>query len=205
MKPSTCFYAVNLRIFVSYTAYKKYYAALIPMDEKELERLYLLYHPRIRRWIRKYFAQVPEADVEDILQDTFVAYFLNVRQGRYEAGKAKLETYLIEIAKHKLLNFQKARRIELSWEGQPLRLTVENEALAQYKAEEIVFLMQKVVDISSESCYRLLHLFYVLGKKMEDIAQELGLSNAHSAKTKKRACLKTLQAKLKTHPQKDTI
>jgi len=167
------------------------------MDEKQLAELYLQYRPRIRRWMLKYFSQVPQADIEDLLQETFIAYYLNVQQGRYEAGKAKLETYLIEIAKHKLLNFQKSRRIELSWEGQPLRLTVENEALAQYKAEEIVFLIQKIAAISSESCYRLLHLFYVLGKKMEDIAQELGLSSADSAKTKKRSCLKTLQAKLK--------
>lgn len=172
-------------------------ADLLSMEEKQLEHLYQQYRPRIKRWIRKYFAQVPEADVEDILQDTFVAYFLNVREGRYEAGKAKLETYLIEIAKHKLLNFQKARRIELSWEGQPLRLTVENEALAQYKAEEIVFLIEKVAAFSSESCYRLLRLFYIFDKKMEEIAQELGLSSADSAKTKKRSCLKTLQAKLK--------
>ena len=69
-------------------------------DRTILGELFVAYEKPVTGFIRKNGGD--KADAEDILQETIIALWQNVNNGRYQAS-AKLSTYIFAIAKNKWL------------------------------------------------------------------------------------------------------
>ena len=134
-----------------------------------------------------------EDDVKDLMQDTLVAIWQNVRKPDFQLS-AKLSTYLFAIAKNLWLKqLEKRKRIK----GEQF-ITGKEMADTQDPAEKMDHsLVQKAMDLLQDKCRNILIMFYFDGFDMDTIAKANGLSSATVAKAKKYQCLKGLETIIK--------
>jgi RNA polymerase sigma factor (sigma-70 family) len=134
-----------------------------------------------------------EDDVKDLMQDTLVAIWQNVRKPNFQLS-AKLSTYLFAIAKNLWLKqLEKRKRIK----GEQF-ITGKEMADTQDPAEKMDHsLVQKAMDLLQDKCRNILIMFYFDGFDMDTIAKANGLSSATVAKAKKYQCLKGLETIIK--------
>ena len=134
-----------------------------------------------------------EDDVKDLMQDTLVAIWQNVRKPDFQLS-AKLSTYLFAIAKNLWLKqLEKRKRIK----GEQF-ITGKEMADSQDPAEKMDHsLVQKAMDLLQDKCRNILIMFYFDGFDMDTIAKANGLSSATVAKAKKYQCLKGLETIIK--------
>lgn len=122
-----------------------------------------------------------EDDVKDLMQDTLVAIWQNVRKPDFQLS-AKLSTYLFAIAKNLWLKqLEKRKRIK----GEQF-ITGKEMADSPDPAEKMDHsLVQKAMDLLQDKCRNILIMFYFDGFDMDTIAKANGLSSATVAKAKK--------------------
>ena len=134
-----------------------------------------------------------EDDVKDLMQDTLVAIWQNVRKPDFQLS-AKMSTYLFAIAKNLWLKqLEKRKRIK----GEQF-ITGKEMADTQDPAEKMDHsLVQKAMDLLQDKCRNILIMFYFDGFDMDTIAKANGLSSATVAKAKKYQCLKGLETIIK--------
>jgi len=134
-----------------------------------------------------------EDDVKDLMQDTLVAIWQNVRKPDFQLS-AKLSTYLFAIAKNLWLKqLEKRKRIkgEQFITGKEMADTQDPEEKMDHS------LVQKAMDLLQDKCRNILIMFYFDGFDMATIAKANGLSSATVAKAKKYQCLKGLETIIK--------
>jgi RNA polymerase sigma factor (sigma-70 family) len=134
-----------------------------------------------------------EEDAQDLLQDTLVALWQNVRKPQFELS-AKLTTYLFAIAKNlwlKQLDKRKRTKGEDFITGKEVADTVDPAQQMDYS------IVQKALDLLQDKCRNILMMFYFDGFDMHTIAKANGLSSASVAKAKKHQCLKGLETIIK--------
>lgn len=68
-------------------------------------RFYRAYAPRLRRYL---ITKLPEEEVEEILQDTFLSAFDSLPLYR---GESSVDTWLISIARHEVADFYRKRYV----------------------------------------------------------------------------------------------
>lgn len=68
-------------------------------------RFYLEFAPRVRRYLN---TKLPEMEVEEILQDTFISAFDSLPLYR---GEASVSTWLISIARHEVADFYRKKYV----------------------------------------------------------------------------------------------
>ncbi len=73
-------------------------------------RFYREFAPKIRRFLN---AKLPDGEVEEILQDTFLSAFDSLALYR---GEASISTWLISIAKHEVADFYRKRYVRAAVE-----------------------------------------------------------------------------------------
>ena len=159
---------------------------------ESLAKLQRLHWKKMFRVLRAGFS-LDEMELEDIVSNTFIAFYENVLDGSYKE-EASVFNYLMLIAKRKAINLvnekkrhrEKHEEIALSIEAFSDPARREDQMEQRYIVQT---LMQQLPEIDA----RLLTLFYFHKWSMEDIARELGLKNADSAKDKKRRIIKKLQ------------
>lgn len=157
-----------------------------------LAKLQSAYWKRMFRTLRAGF-QLDEIELEDIISNTFIAFYENVLDGSYKEESA-IFSYLMLIAKRKAINLvnEKKRHREKHEEiahSIPQYLDPSEGELLKAQRHQVKALMKQLPEDES----KLLTLFYFHRWGMEDIARELGLKNADSAKDKKRRIIKKLQ------------
>lgn len=132
-------------------------------------------------------------DAKDLLQDTLVALWQNVRKPQFELS-AKLTTYLFAIAKNlwlKQLDKRKRTKSEDYITGKEVADTVDPAQRMDYS------IVQKALDLLQDKCRNILMMFYFDGFDMNTIAKANGLASASVAKAKKHQCLKGLETIIK--------
>lgn len=80
---------------------------ILAQDEPALSEFYQSYSPRLLGFIRRHLNN--EQDVEEIAQDTLFAF---LDRARDFIGKSSLNTYLCSIAKHKIVDFYRKKRLK---------------------------------------------------------------------------------------------
>jgi len=132
-------------------------------------------------------------DAKDLLQDTLVALWQNVRKPQFELS-AKLTTYLFAIAKNswlKQLDKRKRTKSEDYITGKEVADSVDPAQRMDYS------IVQKALDLLQDKCRNILMMFYFDGFDMNTIAKANGLASASVAKAKKHQCLKGLETIIK--------
>jgi RNA polymerase sigma factor (sigma-70 family) len=140
-----------------------------------------------------------EEDAKDVMQAAVIAFYENVKNGRFK-GESAVSTYLYAIARFIWLNKLKRKGLEIS--------KLERSGAADYEPE----LPRRIAE--GESKQQLLALFGRLGADcqrvlmdsmyhdldMKEIASAMGYDNEQVARNKKYLCLKKLKEMLKAEP-----
>lgn len=153
---------------------KKIIQGLISKNEKILFYFYKKYSPLIIKYIKK---QVKDYYlVEEITQDTFFDFIEKIRDFR---GECSLKNYLFKIAKNKVIDYIRKKKIEkILFSALPSTLVdnlktilIDEELEKKQLQEKIKKTFQKL-----PNDYQLvLRLKYIEGEKVKSIAQKLSM------------------------------
>lgn len=160
-------------------------------DREVLIELYKAHEGMIANHVYQHSGN--EDDVKDLMQDTLVAIWQNVRKPQFELS-AKLSTYLFAIAKNlwlKQLDKRKRTKNEDYITGKEVADSVDPAQRMDYS------IVQKALDLLQDKCRNILMMFYFDGFDMDTIAKANGLASASVAKAKKHQCLKGLETIIK--------
>ena len=167
--------------------------------------LYETYRKEFVGYIRMSF-KVDEDTIFDLYQDSCVALYDNIRTGKLTESNlsVKLKTYLFGIGHHKLLDLIRREKVrgkykqntELEVKIKKYRELPDFQQMVE-RDENLEIIKQAVKNIT-EPCNSILTLYVYEDKSNDDIALELGYSNADSAKQQKSRCWKKLIAYVKT-------
>ncbi len=86
---------------------KELITGLLTGREDAFRKFYAAYAPRLSHFIKKKIDN--EDDAEELLQDTLFAFLERVRDFN---GESKLSTYLCAIARYKIIDFYRKRRLK---------------------------------------------------------------------------------------------
>lgn len=123
-------------------------------------------------------------DVKDVMQETVVALYKNVVQGKYQPT-AKLSTYLYKVAKNIC-----AKRFSKRYQtgDLPESLSDDSSSTRSYQDRQERIKGYLLNDLKAD-CRKVLVAFYYQRLSLSEIAKEMGFT-VEFAKNKKRRCMK---------------
>lgn len=162
-------------------------------NKQVLEFIYKENYPNVRNYILKNNGM--EADAKDIYQETILAAWLNIKEGRYtNRGEDSLGGYIFQIAKFKWLDKVKSKRHQST-----VRLVTEdyNDALSEDPVTDEIQEMRidylnALYGKLDKKCRQLLNMFYYEKKSFMVIGKEMDFDPA-SVKTMKYRCMMKLK------------
>jgi RNA polymerase sigma factor (sigma-70 family) len=162
------------------------------------EDIYSRFRHRFVLFARQQYSLTRE-DAKDIFQDTVIAFYENVRSGKLTHLNASLKTYLFQIGKHKIINFQKKNVRKESFHERDLSNSVSgpDEIEEKGQADFIRTLVADHLAKQCADCREVLLMYYFEGMSMREIAEKMGFANAAVAKKKKFDCFHKLAKILK--------
>lgn len=138
-------------------------------------RFYQTYAGRVRRYLR---TRLPsEADVEDVLQDTFLSVFDALPLYR---GEAKIETWVMAIARHEAADFYRKRYVrKLVQQTAPLFEEMVEESRTpefEWKKKQMEKRFMRAYNALSKQYQEILSLRFELGMSVKEVASKMELS-----------------------------
>jgi RNA polymerase sigma factor (sigma-70 family) len=172
---------------------QQYIEALLQNDVPMVDRIYRLFSPAIRRFIRQNGGG--DDDAADIFQEALVDIY---HQARYKALvlTCPFEPFLLLVCKRKWINELKKRgrspvtkaQDDLSDYGEDVFAHAERLINEEEKARLFLDQLARL----GEKCREIIRL-YLSGRRQEEIAAELGVTYGYLRK-KKSECMATLLA-----------
>ena len=147
-------------------------------NEKALEFLYRKNYRMVVRLIMRNSGTEEEA--KDVFQDTLIVFWEKVRSHKLVLT-SRISTYLFSVA-HNLWRKELDRKLRNSGEMK------EGVSLPEWERSEKVEIIQQCLKSLSDTCRKILSLYYFDQLSMVDLAREMGFANADTAKTKKYKC-----------------
>ena len=141
------------------------------------------------------FGRTPDADIEDIFQDSCIVLMQKVKEGKFAiTGEHSVFKFLVKIGINNACNFIRKHRPLTSKEEVTVTLNLHDdnqdvEMPLDEKQEAQNEFLDRVFDSIPADCQMLLKRFYWDRKPLDEIASTLGLRNADTAKTKKNRCM----------------
>jgi len=162
-------------------------------DKKALETIYVQYKNEFVNYAKRYGLDAYNAT--DIYQDAIIAMHHNFVNSRLVLNSSSIKTYLFGIGKFKILKKLKEAKTLLNVE-------TKEEAYTEITLEESTPSERSVtlsmhLDTISESCRKVLELFYYRNLTVEEIVQVTGYKDANTVRSHKSRCLKRLKSLFK--------
>ena len=164
--------------------------------------------PEFQRKLTRSYPGLTLADAENIYQDTFVAVYDNINNGRVKE-ETSWTSYIMRIGMNlaskewrkagKNNPFQQdgtedpidaARTMARKVEEKVRELEGTTRVSELAKDQKAVGLLGEVLKYTPPPCNRIIYLFYEEQRSMAQIAELVGLKNAQTAKVKKSQCMK---------------
>jgi len=161
---------------------------IIAKNERAIKQLYGMYRDMFVRYFIKTYS-IQENDAAELYQESFLAMYQNVTNGKLTAITSSLKTYLFRIGKHKIYNRFRDAKPTIELDSSLSDADSEDEEQIQEVVYEVVFAMEN-------PCGRLLSLFYWERKSMKEIAGMMNYKNEQVAKNRKSNCMKKLKERL---------
>jgi RNA polymerase sigma factor (sigma-70 family) len=139
--------------------------------------------------------QGDEEDAEEIYQQAFVILYEKVQDPAFRLN-ASVGTFLYAVARNLWLASMKERRRFTVKSEEDLEGTDRQDAVLLQDVlnrEKEFSVMEQSLEMLGEPCHTLLKLFYHETLSMEQIAVQMGYTNADNAKTQKYKCLRRLR------------
>ena len=180
----------------------------ISIGHIELNRFLADEKGKVLAYLRKTFS-VSDDDLYDIYQESSVALFLNIRDGKLSNLTSTLSTYFLRICINQTLKFMgKQKKVVPLFDDS--RLT-NKDAFRQDKIDELYQLctedeeadkvarseklVQSIIASMPDTCKNVFQGYYWDNLTTTTIADMFGFANANSVKTQKYKCLQKFRNK----------
>lgn len=164
-------------------------------DETALVEVYQNNITMVNKFIREN-SGYPE-DAEDMLQEAIVILWENVQKNDFDLT-SKISTYLYSIVRNRWFREISRRKIGKMGNIDDYVIVEESkDALKNVIRNEEYKMILECINMLGPTCKKILSLFYLEEKGMDEIARLLGFSNADVAKAKKWQCKKELELLIK--------
>ncbi len=162
-------------------------------DSEELSKVYTEYRREFCLWLIKNYGSTMD-NAEEVFQETIIAFFENVKNGRLSELSSSLKTYIFSIGKNKYLSLARKSGRSVSAEGHLELVTDNSDELEEVKfKDEQLNMVEASLKKLSDHCRKLLNLYYYQKLSMEDIMEKLDYKNANTAKNQKYKCMQQLR------------
>ncbi len=132
-----------------------------------------------------------DSDAEDVFQDVLVAFYRNVRTGKFR-GDSAIKTYLYSMVRNQWLVRLKKNQRNVNMENPEHADKTMYVVQSSYKTEDLANEVNKLLSEVSDRCRELLKLYYFDNLSMSELAERAGFDNENSAKTQKYKCMQRL-------------
>jgi RNA polymerase sigma factor (sigma-70 family) len=180
----------------------------ISLQNQDLNRFLSDERGRVLSYLRKQFS-VSDDDLDDIFQESSMALFLNVRDGKLSTLTSSLGTYFMKVCINQTLKF-----LGKNSKTMPLfddrRITnsdfVRDDKIAELygacidaeeeeKKTRMELLVNNIIASMTETCKNILHGYYWDDFSTSTIADMFNFSDANSVKAQKYKCVKKFRDK----------
>lgn len=180
----------------------------ISLKNQDLNRFLSDERGRVLSYLRKQFS-VSDDDLDDIFQESSMALFLNVRDGKLSTLTSSLGTYFMKVCINQTLKF-----LGKNSKTMPLfddrRITnsdfVRDDKIAELygacidaeeeeKKTRMELLVNNIIASMTETCKNILHGYYWDDFSTSTIADMFNFSDANSVKAQKYKCVKKFRDK----------
>ena len=174
----------------------------------ELNRFISDERNKVLSYLRKTFS-VSEDDLNDIYQESSVALFMNIRDGKLSNLTSTLSTYFLRICINQTLKFiGKQKKVVPLFDDSRLtnkntfrpdkidelyQLCTENEEAEMVSRSEKM--VQRIIESMPDTCKNVFQGYYWDNLTTTTIADIFGFANANSVKTQKYKCLQKFRSK----------
>lgn len=145
-------------------------------------------------------------EVLDAYQDSYVALYENIQNGKFSELKSSISTYLISIGKYKLMERLRKKNKQTNNEfilyntenmdNEVELFDIINDELSQEQK-----LLKKYFETLGEKCKQILTLFYYKQYNIKEIVAAGKYNNENVVKSQKSRCLKSLKEAIHNAPK----
>lgn len=161
-------------------------------DQSTLSELYRAHYPLILNFIVN--NKGDEQDAKDIYQEAFMVLIHNIKNEVFKA-ESKVRTYLYSICRRQWLKeLHNRNRYMIGYQDHEDYVEIdiqEGDEIDEFRERYVR--MENCLREIGEPCRSVIKMFYIQKRSMQDIAEEMGYTNASNAKTQKYKCLKRLK------------
>lgn len=166
---------------------------------KELSAIYDECKPMFIRHLSVRYPSLDSLEVEEIYNDSILAFYTNVKERKLKELTCSLQTYIKRIGEHKAVDA--IRKKQLETQEYPEFETIdycerteeywlaEGDSLEEERKTTIYNLIERLV----EPCKKILFSFYYDHFTMDMIAQAMGFASPDVAKTQKSRCMSKIK------------
>ncbi len=163
---------------------------------------------KVMAYLRKTFS-VSDDDLDDVYQDSSVALFLNIQDGKLSNLTSSLSTYFLRICINQTLKLlgKKQKAVPLYDDSrltnkdvfrpdkidELYQLCTEDEETERLSRSEKI--VQSIIESMPETCKNVFQGYYWDNLTTTTIANMFGFANANSVKTQKYKCLQKFRNK----------
>lgn len=178
-----------------YKSLEEFKNSLQEIGLKALDHVYLNYQEEFLIFSKKF--NVSDEDARDAYQDSVIAFYENVKNGRLSELNSTIKTYLFSIGKYSIYNKIKKGNKTITLDKAHLT-KLDLEAIDQHPEENGKMSdMRKAMEQLGDRCKEILDLFYYHSYTIEAIMYELGYKNENVVRSHKSRCLKNLKEIIK--------
>ena len=163
---------------------------------------------KIQTYLRKNYS-VSDDDIEDIFQESSMALFLNIRDGKLSNLTSSLGTYFMKVCINQTLKFlgKSSKAIPLIDENRISNSNeIRNDKIDQLygfcmdteeedRKVRMELLVNNIIASMTDTCKNILHSYYWDDFSTSTIADMFNFSNADSVKTQKYKCMNKFRDK----------
>lgn len=157
-------------------------------DEGALKDIYKSYWGAFKVFFSRY--GISTTELQDVFQDTVVALYQNVMQGKLTLLDGSIKTYIWSIGKHKVIDLLRKNKKKVY---QMHDDHVEPFAVLEPQLNSRQKLLQKHFKSLGQSCQKILKYFYYEGLSVKEIVDTTDYKDVNSVKSSKSRCIKHLR------------
>ncbi|GLR19888.1 RNA polymerase sigma factor [Portibacter lacus] len=160
-------------------------------DENALKEIYDSYSDSFMAFYRGY--GLSKNDLEDAFQDSIIALYQNIMQGKLKILDGSIKTYIWAIGKYKVIDSLRIKKKDIK---------ISNDYIEPYEIKDAELnekqqLLYKHFKLLGKSCQKILKYFYYEGLTLQEIVEISEYKDENSVKSSKSRCIKQLRNLIK--------
>lgn len=165
-------------------------------DSQLFYELYEQYRSEFIDWLMQRYGLSRE-DARDVYQEVYLAFWINIREGKLYKLDSSIKTYLYAIGKHQAINLVKKNGRSVTLPDMKLINRSYNPHQMNDDRNHNRQIVEENLNKLNEKDRRILEMYYLEERDMKSIALTLGYKNADVAKKKKYEVFKKLMLMIK--------